>query len=193
LPYAQFCEGYPDWGDPAQLGRVNTLQPAEGARIVQGAGHGRVQGELFGGCLEVLDWLKGTAWWPRDPSFWDGKLVFVETSEEKPSIDAVKRSLRNYGVQGVFDRAAGLLFGRARDYSADEKRALETAIRQIVAEEFARPELAIVANLDFGHTDPQWVLPIGVNAEIDLAAGGRLRLVEPWLTRRDTRPTGTST
>ena len=187
--YPQFCEGYPDWGDPAQVGRVHPLQPTEGARVVQGAG--RVRGELFGGCLEVLDWLKGTAWWPRDPSFWDGKLLFIETSEEKPSPDDVRRSLRNYGVQGVFERAAGLLFGRARDYSADEKRALEAGIRGIVGEEFERPDLPIVANLDFGHTDPQWVLPIGVNAEIDLAAG-RLRLVEPWLTRRDTRSSGTS-
>jgi muramoyltetrapeptide carboxypeptidase LdcA involved in peptidoglycan recycling len=191
-PYAQFCEGYPDWGDPAQVGRVHPLQPAEGARVVQGAGRGRVRGQLFGGCLEVLDWLKGTAWWPRDPAFWDGKLVFIETSEEKPSPDDVKRSLRNYGVQGVFERAAGLLFGRARDYSAVEKHTLEAVIRGVVAEEFECPELTIVANLDFGHTDPQWVLPIGVDAEVDLDAGGRLRLVEPWLSRRDTRSSGTS-
>ena len=43
------------------------------------------------------------------------------------------------------------------------------------------PDLPIVANLDFGHTDPQWVLPIGARAELDVDAG-RLRLVEPWLS-----------
>jgi muramoyltetrapeptide carboxypeptidase LdcA involved in peptidoglycan recycling len=35
-----------------------------------------------------------------------------------------------------------------------------------------------VSNLDFGHTDPQWVLPLGVLAEVD--AGARtIRLLEP--------------
>jgi muramoyltetrapeptide carboxypeptidase LdcA involved in peptidoglycan recycling len=39
----------------------------------------------------------------------------------------------------------------------------------------------IVANLDFGHTDPQWVLPLGIRAELDIDARA-LRLIEPWLS-----------
>jgi muramoyltetrapeptide carboxypeptidase LdcA involved in peptidoglycan recycling len=50
----------------------------------------------------------------------------------------------------------------------------------VVGDEFGRPELPIVANLDFGHTDPQWVLPLGVHAELDVDARS-LRLVEAWL------------
>lgn len=61
------------------------------------------------------------------------------------------------------------------------KAALERAIRAVVTDEFGRADLPIVANLDFGHTDPQWVLPLGVRAELDVDANV-FRLIEPWLS-----------
>ena len=33
----------------------------------------------------------------------------------------VDHVLRNYGMQGVYDKIKGLIFARARDYSDDEK------------------------------------------------------------------------
>jgi muramoyltetrapeptide carboxypeptidase LdcA involved in peptidoglycan recycling len=39
-----------------------------------------------------------------------------------------------------------------------------------VADEFGRPDLPIVTNLDFGHTDPQLALPNGANIIIDPTA-----------------------
>jgi muramoyltetrapeptide carboxypeptidase LdcA involved in peptidoglycan recycling len=93
----------------------------------------------------------------------------------------VERILRAFGVQGIFDRVTGILVGRARDHSPDENAAFEATIRAVVTDEFGRPELPIVTNLDFGHTDPQWVLPLGVRAQLDVDAR-TLRLVEPWLT-----------
>lgn len=172
-----FVEGYPDWSDPTQVGEVGAWQPDTGPRTLQGAGV--VTGELFGGCLDVLDWLRGTWAWP-DPDDWTGRLLFLETSEEKPSPLQVERMLRAFGVAGVFDRVAGILVGRPRDHSVEERMAFEAAIRAIIAEEFGRPDLPIVAGLPFGHTDPQWVLPLGVRAELDVDSGS-LRLVEPWL------------
>jgi muramoyltetrapeptide carboxypeptidase LdcA involved in peptidoglycan recycling len=57
---------------------------------------------------------------------------------------------------------------------------VEAAIRDVVGGEFGRPSLLVVGNLPFGHTDPQWVLPMGVRASID-PARSVLRLEEPWL------------
>ena len=37
----------------------------------------------------------------------------------------------------------------------------------VVATEFGQPDLPIIVNMDFGHTDPQFILPLGVKAEID--------------------------
>ena len=177
VPYEGYVEGYPDWHDPANVGRANALLPDDGWHILQGTG--RVTGELFGGCLEVLDWLRGTSAWPVGDE-WTGRLLFLEPSDEKPTPLQVARILRSLGVMGILDRVTGVLVGRARDHTADEKSALEEAVRLVIAEEFGRPDLPIVANLPFGHTDPQWVLPLGVRAELDVDAR-TLRLIEPWL------------
>jgi muramoyltetrapeptide carboxypeptidase LdcA involved in peptidoglycan recycling len=174
-PYGAFCEGYADWGDPSSAGRTNPLRPDAGPRWLQG--RGRHAGPLLGGCIEVLEFLRGTPWLPLDAATWDGRVLFFETSEEAPAPRAVKRMLRSYGVAGVFDRVTGLLVGRPRDYPDDRKRALDEAVLEIVAGEFGRTDLPVVTNLDFGHTDPQWILPLGARVEVDCDAR-TLRLLE---------------
>ena len=177
-PFGVFVSTYPRWEDPRNAGRAGMLTPDDGPRVLQGAG--QVVGELFGGCVEVLDWIRGTSAWPTEDE-WSGRLLIIEPSEEKPSPDQVTRILRSFGALGVFDRIAGLLVGRAMDHTAEEKQVLESAIRDAVAGELGRPDLPILANLDIGHSDPQWVIPIGVRAEVDLEAR-TLTLLEPWLT-----------
>jgi len=168
-------DGYPDWAEEGNLGRVNPPHKDDGWKWLQGTSVAK--GILFGGNIEVLEWLKGTEFWPsRD--FWKGKILFLESSEEKPSRAYVRRCLRNYGVQGIFEKITGLLFGRARDYSDMEKKALDENIVAVVAGEFRRRDLPIVSNMDFGHTDPQFILPLGVKAEIDCGKR-RFQLVEP--------------
>ena len=176
--FDRYVEGYTDWQDHANVGRVGQLQVDLGPRVLQGTG--RVTGELFGGCLEVLDWLRGTSAWPVSDE-WAGRLLFIETSEEKPTAEQVRRILRSFGVLGVFDQVVGLLVGRPRDHTIEERHALDEVIRSVVSEEFGRPDLPILAGLPFGHTDPQWVLPLGVQAELDIDAGS-LRLIESWTT-----------
>ncbi len=123
--------------------------------------------------------MKATDFWPSQ-DFWKDKILFLETSEEKPSIHYIDHVLRNYGMLGVFDRISGFIFSRARDYSDEEKKALEEKIVSIVGREFGKPDLPIIANFDIGHTDPQLVLPLGVRAEIDCKKK-RVWLVETWL------------
>ena len=176
--FGWFVEGYPDWSDPANVGLANAPQIDEGWRILQGGG--TVTGELFGGCLEVLDWLRGTSACP-DLDDWAGRLLFIEPSEEKPTPLQVARMLRTLGVMGVFDAIAGVMVGRLRDHGPVERAAFDAAVIDVIAMEFGSPDLPIVSNLSFGHTDPQWVLPLGVRADLDLDRR-ELRLVEPWLS-----------
>ena len=164
-PYAERVTDFQDWGTPGYTGEVN-LAPNAGWRWLQGEGVAR--GRLFGGCIEVLEFLKGTAWLPAI-DFWTGKILFLETSEEKPTPDQVKYMLRNYGMQGIFERLAGLVFARPQHYSPEEREALHKVIVGVVAGEFGRPDLPIVAEMDFGHEGPQSILPLGVAAEIDCA------------------------
>ncbi len=163
-PYEAYSEGYPYWSKMENLGRVNEPKKNPGWNWLQG--ESRVEGELFGGNIEILEWTRGTKYWP-EPDFWDGKILFLETSEEKPPPVYVKRWLRNCGIQGLLDRICGILIGRARDYSDEEKKKLDSGILSVVKDEFKRPDLSVVTNLDFGHTDPQFIIPLGARAEIN--------------------------
>ncbi len=176
-PYEEWTEHMLDWSNPENLANYRKYNKSDGWKFVQG--ESVVQGELFGGCIEVLEFMKGTDFWPTK-DFWNGKILFLETSEDKPSVNNVKHMLRNYGMQGVFGRINGLIFARARDYSLEEKKQLDEAIISIVAKEFGRADLPIVTNFDFGHTDPQLVMPLGVKAEID-CVNKKVRLVESWV------------
>lgn len=176
-PYGKYCDGYPDWANRENLGKVNPIKTDDGWHWLQG--DAKVQGELFGGCIEVLEMMKATDFWPSR-EFWKGKILFLETSEKKPSIHYIDHVLRNYGMLGVFDQISGFIFSRARDYSDKEKKELEEKIVSIVAKEFSKPDLPVVANFDVGHTDPQLVLPLGVKAEMD-CINKRFRLIESWL------------
>lgn len=173
--FDQYAEGYPDWSDAASLGGVLAKKNSTGWRWLQGEGVST--GTLFGGCIEVLEFLKSTRYWPGD-DFWPNKVLFFETSEEVPSVKAVTRMLRNYGIQGIFQKISALLFGRAHGYSESEKLALDRAVVDVVAGEFDCSALTIVSNMDFGHTVPQFLLPLGAQVEINSNAK-TFRLCEP--------------
>ena len=174
LPYRHWSEGYAGWSTPNYDGQTNPrILNRYGWRWLQG--EGVIAGRLFGGCLSVLERLKETPYWP-DAEFWRNRFLFLETSENVPTPDAVAEVLRDYGARGILERIGGLLFGRARGFSDLEKEQLFARLVR-VAGEFGRADLTIVAELDFGHTDPQWVIPLGVTAEVDHVAK-TFRLVE---------------
>ena len=138
-------------------------------------GGGVVSGRWWGGCAEVLEFLKGTRWWPAEP-FWHDRVLFLETSEDVPSIDQFRYWLFNDGLQGIFDRISALVIGRARGYTDEMKRQLDEMVLGVLAE-FGATDLTVVTNVDIGHTDPQWIVPIGGRVELDNEARS-IRLIE---------------
>ncbi len=174
-PYPHWIESYESWEQAEDPTAIGELRSGEGWRFINGDGPAR--GPLVGGCIEVLEFLKGSRYWPAE-DWWTDRILFLETSEEVPSVDQVRYWLFNYGVQGVLERLSGLIVGRPRGYTDDQKQALDDAIRTVVVDEFGASKMVIATNLDFGHTDPQWILPLGVTAELD-PQQERFRLLEP--------------
>jgi len=124
------------------------------------------RGHLLGGCIEVLDWLRGTPVWPGLEA-WQGAILFIETSEEAPPALEVLRTLRTFTAMGMTQGLAGIIFGRpGGETPIDKFHEYDEAILQAAAEA-DRPDLPIVTHMDFGHTDPLFILPYGVQAEID--------------------------
>lgn len=163
-PAEEYTHGYSGWSKDGR-GSVQPLKKTGGPKVLQGAGV--TAGHLWGGCIEVLEFLKGTRFWPPN-GFFDNACLFFETSEEKPSADRVGYMLRNYGVAGILARAAALLVGRPKDYTDAEQEKLEELIVRIVRDEFGLGSLPVISRVDIGHTDPKWLVPIGCRIEIDV-------------------------
>jgi muramoyltetrapeptide carboxypeptidase LdcA involved in peptidoglycan recycling len=155
------------WEDTARASVPRALRPNAGWTW-QG-GSERVEGHLLGGCLEVFEFLKETPWWPGS-DIWDGAVFYWELYTDAPDLDFVRYWLRNYGMQGILERLAGMLVGRARDDGPDRRAELGKAIDDVVSVEFGRHDMPVVLGLDFGHTDPQMVIPNGARAMIDGSA-----------------------
>jgi muramoyltetrapeptide carboxypeptidase LdcA involved in peptidoglycan recycling len=69
---------------------------------------------------------------------------------------------------GILQRLSGILFGRpGGEVPIDKFDDYDQAILQVVSEEEGLTDLPIITNMDFGHTSPMFVLPYGVQAEID--------------------------
>jgi len=154
-----------DWADPDNQQIRRALQPCDGWNFLQGTG---VQsGRLIGGCLEIVDWLRGTEVWPDD-EVWDDAILFLETAENTPPPEILTYALRSLTAMGVLQRLSGILLGRPGGaIPPEEFSKYDDALLRVVAEEEGLPDLPVVTGMDFGHTDPTFILPYGVRAQID--------------------------
>lgn len=180
-PSPRWTEEHLDWAEKRDLERPRRQDQSPGwTWLKDGIG----EGLLIGGCLESLQHLRGTTYWPA----WDDAILFVETSEEVPSPAEVDGILADYDNMGVLSRLRGMLVGRPMGYSAAEREEL----RRIVLERTAAFEFPIVTDMDFGHTAPQFTLPIGCRARID-ASSQRFEILEGAVDAAEGHPTSAST
>jgi muramoyltetrapeptide carboxypeptidase LdcA involved in peptidoglycan recycling len=142
------------------------LHPSEGPRVLQGRGIAR--GPLIGGCAEVLEMLKGTAWWPPLET-WRGAIFFYE-AYSAPTPAFLTAWLRNFAAQGILQLLNGIVLGRPGEVALEVHAAHDAALR-LALEEIGLSDLPVLANLDFGHTDPVFTMPYGAMAEIDCDSG----------------------
>lgn len=132
-----------------------------GYEILQG--EGVATGRLIGGCLEIMDLLKGTQIFPTNDCF-DNSILFVETSEEQPSVFTVTSFFRSLGAMGILRRLKGIAVGRPYDnmFYDEYKQAIKTVLFENNLE-----KLPVIYNCSFGHNEPRCIIPMGANAEID--------------------------
>lgn len=157
-----------DWAVPENQRRRRRLRPARGWQWLQGTGVRR--GHLLGGCFEVLDWLRGTDFFPP-PDAWKGAIMFLETSEDAPPAAMLGYFLRSLAAMGLLSQLSAILLGRpGGDLPPREFGGYDKVLQEVVTEEQGLSDLPLVTHMDFGHTDPVFVLPYGVQAEVDCDA-----------------------
>ncbi len=130
------------------------VHPNEGHWVLR---PGRAEGRLIGGNLCTLNLLHGTPWMP---DLCDA-VVFVEDDRES-SIVTFDRDLASLTQQPNFDSIGALLIGRFEPQIGMDRETLTS----IVTSKRGLANIAIIANVDFGHTDPLLTIPVGGDATI---------------------------
>jgi muramoyltetrapeptide carboxypeptidase len=145
---------------PGVVERENRLTP-----IVSG----RAEGKLIGGNLSLLVTLLGT---PYEPDF-DGAILFMEDVSEPPY--SVDRMLTHLWLTGHLERTAGIVFGKFTDDDYDSNT---LSMEQVLRERCEPLGIPTLRGAMIGHVEDQTVVPIGVNARLDVNEG-TLTLLEP--------------
>ncbi|CAL9416852.1 Microcin C7 self-immunity protein MccF [Streptomyces sp. enrichment culture] len=163
-----------DWADPATFDAEPETRPGTGWTWVN---PGRVvEGRTWGGCLEILSrLLTADREVAHDLSVYDGGVLLLETSEDMPSATEVYRTIRAMGERGLLQRFPALLMGRAKTWSLERRNSPEESARYASEQREAvlralrayAPGTTIVFDVDFGHTDPQLVIPYGGTVRVD--------------------------
>lgn len=152
-----------EWFDQPKMHQKRKLNPTTGWNYLQG--EGKVQGRLIGGCMEVLEFLKGTNYWP-EKNEWNNTILFLETSEDMPLPVYFKWWLRNFAAQGIFNQINGVIVGRP--YNNQYTNEYNDILLKVIKEEEGLSDLPIITEMDFGHTCPTFTIPFGALAEIDM-------------------------
>ncbi len=151
-----------EWGDPKNQEIKRKTNPSTGWTFLQGSTI--VKGELLGGCLEVLEFLKDTQLWITSEK-WKEKIMFLELSEVMLKPDNFRWIIRNYAASGILHQINGLIVGRP--YDNKYKQEYDDILLTVIKEEEGLTDLPIITGMDFGHTCPTFTLPYGVMAEIN--------------------------
>jgi muramoyltetrapeptide carboxypeptidase LdcA involved in peptidoglycan recycling len=122
-----------------------------------------------------LHWNLAANRWIRQPDDYAGCVLLLETSEEMPPAEETFRMLRNFGERGLLGQFPAIIVGIAKASSLQEHRTAEQRERFRADQQAAilralalyNHDAMVVFNVDFGHTDPQWVLPYGGLLTVD--------------------------
>ncbi len=154
-----------DWASPANQSIKRKMHPCTGWKFYQD--NSIVEGQLFGGCVAVLERLRGTPYWPAPQSL-EGAVLFLETSEEAPPPSTLERFIRCLAAMDVLENLSGILLGRPGGAVKPGRFAeYEDALCNTVQKEYGLDSIPIVTNMDFGHTAPMFVIPLGMHIRID--------------------------
>lgn len=172
-----------DWADHKNLTKKRPFYPSEPWAWHNCQGQ-KITGKLWGGCLEVLDLhFKVQKYLPSFKQL-EGTILFVETSEEMPCSGSVYRFFASLGEMGLLNKFQAILVAYPKaeclgalplreenlatlcssdkeTYILAQRHAIQNALSDYSA------TLPVIFNMNFGHTDPQMILPNGGEVTID--------------------------
>ena len=159
---------------PDQVGNSTPSHPNCGFELLQGPSV--FSGKILGGCIDSMyDCFCGDRYEDMpvlcrkyhlfpDAKDWEGRIILLETSEEKPTPGLYRQALEYLKATGVFDAVSGILAGKPQDEIYAEE------YKKLLVEVIDNPDLPILFNVNIGHALPRCIIPFGVPATVDANA-----------------------
>ncbi len=123
---------------------------------------GKATGKLVGGNLSLVAALCGTPWQINSQD----AIVLLEDIDEDPY--RVDRMLTQCAQAGLFDKAAGVVFGFCTDCKVDGP---SFSLEDVLKDRFATLNIPCFSGFAFGHIKEMHTLPIGISASLDAEEG----------------------
>ena len=138
-------------------------------------GKGRAGGKLFGGHgdLRTIKAPDGSDFVRREDM--DGSILFFEDIPEFCTENYMEEFFDWLGRKGYLQILNGVIIGKMRTKESFEPYA--ERIRKVVTDKYHCEGLPVMADLNFGHSSPMFILPYGAQAELDVDSR-RFRIIE---------------
>lgn len=132
------------------------------------------KGKILGGCLESIYDIFDNARFEDTVSLcekynlfpkledWKGKILLLETSEEKAAPELFRKMINVLKDYGLFDVLTGVLVGKPQNEIYYDE------YKSILLEELSDKRVSVVYNLNVGHATPRCIIPFGVEAEVNV-------------------------
>lgn len=158
--------------DASQIGIKRNIHINQGFQLLQGAPV--FSGEILGGCIESLYDMFDNSRYPDTVNLckkynifpsakeWKGKILLLETSEEKSEPDLYRKMLKTLKETGIFDSISGILVGKPFD------EIYYNEYKSILLEEINNKNLPVVYNINIGHAAPHCIIPFGVKSTVNM-------------------------
>lgn len=119
---------------------------------------GKANGTIIGGNLCTFNLLQGTEYMP---TFENNTVLFLEDDEETNPHN-FDRDLQSLIHLPDFNKVSGIVIGRFQKVS----EVTNELLTKIIKTKHELKNVPVIANVDFGHTDPKITFPIGGVVEV---------------------------
>ena len=161
VPSKQWTSESLSWSDKNNmLKKRKMFNDNKGFEILQGPKI--VEGVLIGGCIDTFHMMIGSEIWPEN---WENKILFLESSEDKPTPEFIAQILRHPNMKKALQAINGIIIGKPVDETFyDEYKEIYL---KVINDEYQLKDLFIGYNYNFGHTAPMCILPMGIKVKIN--------------------------
>ena len=120
--------------------------------------NGKAEGVVLGGCLEALERIRGTEYWPD----FTGAILAIETVEDNFIEDNWQKFITDYSNMHVLEKISGLIIGQ-KAWDEDDINKLSDIL--LSARDIK--DKPIVYGLPFGHISPISTIPMYATATLN--------------------------